>query len=241
MNQFVLMLSVGPVQGFISAARRSRDLWSGSWLLSEMAKASACYLYEHKAQMVFPYTTAQDLQAGSEFSVGNKIQVLVEAAHIDEVRQLAQAASEAAKNRFKEVANEAKARLGNKALRSDVWDKQVDDYVEVQSAWARITSLAEYKQTCDQVSAILAARKATRDFQPAALSAYEAALMLPKSSLDNVYGGIGFIVAKFIFLRQFQRGREKWRCRTVSTAHASATVVISHGLTAVWALQQNRL
>ena len=186
MNQFVLMLSVGPVQGFISAARRSRDLWSGSWLLSEMAKASACYLYEHKAQMVFPYTTAQDLQAGSEFSVGNKIQVLVEAAHIDEVRQLAQAASEAAKNRFKEVANEAKARLGNKALRSDVWDKQVDDYVEVQSAWARIASLAEYKQTCDQVSAILAARKATRDFQPAALSAYEAALMLPKSSLDGM-------------------------------------------------------
>ena len=76
MNQFVLMLSVGPVQGFISAARRSRDLWSGSWLLSEMAKASAHYLYEHKAQMVFPYITTQtapNLQAGSDFSVGNKI------------------------------------------------------------------------------------------------------------------------------------------------------------------------
>ena len=189
MNQFVLMLSVGPVQGFISAARRSRDLWSGSWLLSEMAKASAHYLYEHKAQMVFPYITTQtapNLQAGSDFSVGNKIQVLVEAASIDEVRQLAQAASNAAKARFKEVANEAKARLGNKALRADMWDQQVDDYVEVQSAWARIASLSEYKQTCDQVSAILAARKATRDFKPAALSAYDAAAMLPKSSLDGM-------------------------------------------------------
>ena len=41
----VLILSFGPVQDFIAAARRSRDLWSGSWLLSEVCKAAALALY----------------------------------------------------------------------------------------------------------------------------------------------------------------------------------------------------
>lgn len=46
MTQYVLTLSIGPVQEFIASARRSRDLWSGSWLLSEMAKAAAKSLFE---------------------------------------------------------------------------------------------------------------------------------------------------------------------------------------------------
>ena len=32
-----LVFSVGPVQGFIAAARRTQDLWTGSWLLSYLA------------------------------------------------------------------------------------------------------------------------------------------------------------------------------------------------------------
>ena len=55
MTQYVLTLSIGPVQEFIASARRSRDLWSGSWLLSEMAKAAAKSLFEAGAQMVFPF------------------------------------------------------------------------------------------------------------------------------------------------------------------------------------------
>ena len=189
MNQYVLMLSVGPVQGFIAAARRSRDLWSGSWLLSEMAKACAQYLYQNKAQMVFPYITKEtedQLKANSDFSVGNKIQVLVEANSIDEIKALAQQASGAAKQRFKDVANEAKSELKANALRESIWLEQVDDYVEVQSAWVKIDAQTDYKQACDQVASILAARKATRDFTAsAAKHATDSAYMLPKSSLDG--------------------------------------------------------
>ena len=29
-----LMVSIGPVQGFVAQARRTRDLWAGSFLLS---------------------------------------------------------------------------------------------------------------------------------------------------------------------------------------------------------------
>lgn len=37
----ILSLGLGPIQDFISAARRTRDLWFGSFLLSEISKATA--------------------------------------------------------------------------------------------------------------------------------------------------------------------------------------------------------
>jgi hypothetical protein len=40
-TQSLLLITIGPVQEFIAAARRSRDLWFGSWLLSELSKAAA--------------------------------------------------------------------------------------------------------------------------------------------------------------------------------------------------------
>lgn len=44
MPRYLLALSIGPVQEFIAAARRSRDLWFGSYLLSEVSKAAALAL-----------------------------------------------------------------------------------------------------------------------------------------------------------------------------------------------------
>jgi CRISPR-associated protein Cmr2 len=41
MSQHLWIISIGPVQEFIASARRSRDLWFGSWLLSELSKAAA--------------------------------------------------------------------------------------------------------------------------------------------------------------------------------------------------------
>jgi CRISPR-associated protein Cmr2 len=38
---YLISIALGPVQDFISTARRSRDLWFGSWLLSELSKAVA--------------------------------------------------------------------------------------------------------------------------------------------------------------------------------------------------------
>jgi CRISPR-associated protein Cmr2 len=41
MTDYLLALSIGPVQNFIAAARRTRDLWFGSHVLSEISKAAA--------------------------------------------------------------------------------------------------------------------------------------------------------------------------------------------------------
>ena len=63
----LLAISVGPVQEFIASARRSRDLWFGSWLLSELSKAAAKQI--GKDNLIFPSVTdPKDLNPGSEFN-----------------------------------------------------------------------------------------------------------------------------------------------------------------------------
>lgn len=46
MSDYLLSISIGPVQGFIAAARRTRDFWMGSIILSEVSKAVARYLVD---------------------------------------------------------------------------------------------------------------------------------------------------------------------------------------------------
>lgn len=189
MNEYVLIVSIGPVQGFIAAARRSRDLWSGSWLLSEMAKSGARSLHRAGAELIFPCpeNPERDLMPDSPLSVGNKIQVVITAGNEDDVRRLADEAAAAARARFREIAEQARADLlkrNAKGLREMIWNGQVEDYVESQSAWARIVN-GDYKGSVELASSVLAARKATRDFAPSALSASDERYMLPKSSLDG--------------------------------------------------------
>jgi CRISPR-associated protein Cmr2 len=38
MSSHLLIIAIGPVQDFIAAARKIRDLWFGSYLLSELSK-----------------------------------------------------------------------------------------------------------------------------------------------------------------------------------------------------------
>lgn len=192
MNRYVLIISVGPVQGFIAAARRSRDLWSGSWLLSEMSKAVAKYLSDNNAEMIFPFTEHPEIdlvpdskEKDKKFSVGNKIQVVVSAQDSEAVAEIAKQASNAARKCFQEVAQLAFDDLSHRGqLTKKIWDQQIDDYVETQAAWVKIGA-AGYKQASEQAGKVLAARKVTRNFLPSAASAFDQLYMVPKSSLDG--------------------------------------------------------
>jgi CRISPR/Cas system CMR-associated protein Cmr5 small subunit len=54
MSRCLLQISIGPVQDFISAARRTRDLWFGSYLLSEISKAAAKAVKNGGGRLIFP-------------------------------------------------------------------------------------------------------------------------------------------------------------------------------------------
>ena len=67
MSRWLLQVSFGPVQGFIASARRSRDLWAGSYILSKIARAAADSLIEANASLIYP-TQAAVLASGQTSS-----------------------------------------------------------------------------------------------------------------------------------------------------------------------------
>lgn len=188
MPRYLLALSIGPVQEFIAAARRSRDLWFGSYLLSEVSKAAAQALQAQGAQLIFPAPAGPaDLQPDSDFNAANKL--LLEAETGDPAA-LAQQAKTAAQNRWSDLAEQTLARLRKTAasrlqvqfhVRQALWDAQVDDVLELYAAWVLLDG--DYGAARRRVDALLAARKNSRDFEPA--KAIDKAYGVPKSSLDG--------------------------------------------------------
>lgn len=214
MPEHLIALAVGPVQGFIAAARRTRDLWFGSYLLSEIAKAMALCLREHGADLIFPAPKSDlepespldgprasskstsklpksDLEPESALDVGNKI--LARARHGDPAK-LAEYAKTAGQERWRELAEEALAALRTpgwdsipaNTLRGDLWEQQIGDVLELFAAWVEIGEDG-YGPARRRVDRLLAARKSTRDFKPAApgFGVGNLGFGLPKSSLDG--------------------------------------------------------
>lgn len=174
MKSHLLALSVGPVQDFISAARRTRDLWFGSHMLSEIAKAAARAVDQAGGHLIFPDPpTRKDLD-DIEFTVANII-----LAETDDPRSIAEKAEKAARERWLDFAQEAREKVGS-MIRIKAWEEQLDDVVDFYCAWTPAAQ-EQYKATLQRVMALLAARKNCRSFFP-----FMGKEGLSKSSLDGL-------------------------------------------------------
>lgn len=185
MTRYLVALSLGPVQSMIGAARRTRDLWCGSWLLSEAARAAARVLHEsHPGCLIFPVSgQPEDLkpqeQPKGTANISNILRAEVSAPDAEAVRALCVAAKKAATDRLVELGESARRGV---PVRQDVWQAQIDDILECYAAWTPCED--GYTAASHRLAATLAARKATRDFGPSRLPATEG---LPKSSLDGAF------------------------------------------------------
>ena len=181
-TSWLLQISVGPVQEFIAAARRTRDLWFGSFMLSEISKAAAKAVKDARAELIFPAPNVpdKDLEPDSDLNVANVI--LAQASGDDRaMNALAEKARGAAVARFKEFAAEAYEKAG-RWIEEKRWERQIEDVIEFYAAWAEIgTGEGAYKAARQKVARLLAARKNLRDFLP-----YEGEFGIPKSSLDGL-------------------------------------------------------
>jgi CRISPR-associated protein Cmr2 len=163
----LLAISVGPVQEFIAAARRTRDLWFGSYLLSEISRSVAVAVAKHGGPLIFP--SAAD--AGSVANI-----IIAEWPSGDPATVVASARS-AAKDCWRSFAERSRDAAGS-AIDRDVWNDQVDDVLEFFAAWTPQTG--DYAKDRRELMRLLGARKATREFAPA-----KGRSGLPKSSLDG--------------------------------------------------------
>ena len=175
MPGYLMAVALGPVQDFISAARRTRDLWFGSQLLSEISKAAAAAIQGAGGTLIFPSPEALDQ---SQSGIANVILAkLPELLTPSEARRLAY---DAAAGRWKANADGARTAAA-KIINKQIWDAQskAEDVMEFYAAAVPLESDDHYSSARQRVMRLLAGRKACRDFEP--VEGYR----LPKSSLDG--------------------------------------------------------
>ncbi|HMA34719.1 MAG TPA: type III-B CRISPR-associated protein Cas10/Cmr2, partial [Chloroflexia bacterium] len=171
----LFLASIGPVQDFIASARRSRDLRFGSRLLSDLAKVAAAKIAaaDGANQLIFPALPDAESASDREISVPNKILARVESDPVALGRSI-EAAVHAELQRHQEVGY----RQVSGTFDQIVAAAQVADLIEL--VWVALPLDGEYSQTRARLDALLAARKATRNFGPSTWGSAQ-----PKSSLDG--------------------------------------------------------
>ena len=123
----LVALSVGPIQEFIAAARRTRDLFAGSKLLSELSKAAAKGLSDARGITIFP-APACNLEFDSEDLIANIILAEVDGNPSEALEKAKKAVQECWIN----IANKVYANFANEdVLRKDVWESQISDLKHV--------------------------------------------------------------------------------------------------------------
>ena len=197
MERFLVTLSLGPVQSLIGAARRTRDLWCGSWLLSEAARAAARILHQrHPGCLIFPCPEYPDTdleprdKPGDAANIANILRAEVRVPDASAARALCEAAKSAAASQLTRLGDDARtemARMG-RPVREEVWQAQIGEVLEGFAVWVSLPAGDDgytgdgYAQAGRRLGGVLAARKATRDFQACKPLSVKG---LPKSSLDG--------------------------------------------------------
>jgi CRISPR-associated protein Cmr2 len=189
MTTHLLQIALGPVQDFIAQARRTRDLWYGSHLLSEVSRAAARSLAEAPdVKLIFPALDPgipddkAELAACPEpfrkidgikappLAVANIILAEITGASDTAVRALAEnARSDVQRYWTEELAGRVRKNCGG--LLADgigpVWDEQIDTFLEFAAAWAEVGEQKDgYRDARARLARALAARKNLRDFEP---------------------------------------------------------------------------
>ncbi len=179
--EYLFMVSIGPVQGFIASARRTRDLAFGSWLLSELAKAAAHEITKPKENiLIFPAPQdVEELDPRTQLNVANKIIAVINQSPqgTKETKGMGEKVREAIDERLNTIKNWAYA--GMQDYDEQVAKAQVDDLVEY--SWVALPfDGTNYAESYKSLKALMAARKNTRNFSKVTWYSNQ-----PKSSIDG--------------------------------------------------------
>ena len=153
MTTAVLIFTFSPVQSFIAEARRAADLFVGSTILSELAKAAAQAIGVNN--LVYPASLNSD--------VPNVIVARVPAGN---ARSVATQAEQALRSRWNRIAESARSKLAHWGFADDafnsIWKRQTDHLWEVY--WAAAEETAGYAEAYERARAALDAAKRSRFF-----------------------------------------------------------------------------
>lgn len=165
MKEYMLIFSLGPVQSFIAQARKTRDLWLGSFLLSTLMEAGM--QGTDKAAFVFPSKQTID---GRIPDLPNKFIATFDT--VDEAKACVERTEKQIKDAWQSMCKDVWDRIiqrhpdQNKTTR-DIWTSQTNPDTLFEIFWATVKrNGASYSNWLEETQQALDARKRLRDFKP---------------------------------------------------------------------------
>jgi len=166
MTEYMLMFSLGPVQPFISQARKTRDLWLGSYLFSWLMYAAMQGIEKTATKFVFPSNRCITSDISN---LPNKYIAIFK------TLEGAQAVAEKSKTQLEkcwemlqqEVWDAVLQRFGTSETKK-IWSRQTDPTRCFEVNWVIVQRLPEekYGSWLGRTLEALDARKQLRDFTP---------------------------------------------------------------------------
>ena len=189
MQSYLILVTVGPVQEFIAAARRTRDLWFGSWLLSELSRAAALKIAGLRGMLIFPHPQVLETSSQADSALRNQqpakvANKIVASITTNDIRNAGKEIQDAVQARLTELRNDAFDTIKDWAQEDkELAERQVNSLIECYWAAVPFAEGDDYKNQRSLLEEIMAARKSTRHFTQIDLN--EQQQRYPKSSLDG--------------------------------------------------------
>ncbi len=159
-KSWMMIFTLGPVQDFIARSRRTRDLWFGSYLLSEISKAAALKFRELGGELSFPAIADLSNPQVEQLQVANRIVGLIQT---DDPRDIAWQTRRAATGKWQEFARNVLPSV-ERYVNLGTWKRQIGDLIEFHAVW-KLHEDEHYSDTLSRADALMASRKTLRDFR----------------------------------------------------------------------------
>ena len=214
-----LLFAIGPVQDFIATARKTQDLWAGSYLLSYLSWSAMKVVAEEfgSDSLIFPDLCGQPfvdkwlIDKGLQIEKPNSEELssptlpnrFLAIVPKDSVKDIAEKAKETVKNTFKDVCGAVKAKIAetlkiNSSEWDAIWNRQTDDFIETYWAAVPVDNYNDFLKAYKQLMGVTT----DTDFDKL-LKEYEAKGFAP--NIGTVYGQIYRLVEKTLGSRKTVR------------------------------------
>lgn len=162
MSQYIFRVQIAPVQAFISASRKTSDLYYSSRILSEIARAGVdqALMYGDRVSLIFPAYVSGRLPE----SIPNVFSFILTAEGDAQAKQAGEQIAAALRGRWRDMGDRVANFLEKMTRRNDwreLFDAQIESYLEVY--WVAVPyDTANHAESFRASVAALSARKNLR-------------------------------------------------------------------------------
>lgn len=137
-DKYLFMYTIGPVQSYIEQARKTRDLFAGSRILSRLSECGMRIIKDLNGEIFFPAFKSESDTDNKKISYPNRFVALVETADID---QIGDKVDKAVKDKFKEMMPLEKV----SEWKSYIVDEQIENHLRTFWTAVLYDENADYK------------------------------------------------------------------------------------------------